>query len=298
MNAWLESKRSNNTPLGDLCSIGRHPANDITLDDPEASRWHAVVMRMSRGWSLMDLGGKNGTWLNGVKISETLRLKDGDVITIGGVSLRFRINGDEEAQRRQSATALLASTVAHGGTGSGSILDAFETAQFGIIAINRKGRVELINEEARQLLLTGFGHDFAADESLPPELIAWLAASGDDENGESGSLVKSLSGGRQLVCRIKKDLARGHTLLTLLEKRPLFNLEQLRRDFKADFGITPREGEVLYWMTLGKTNEEIGIIIGCEKKTVEKHAEKIREKLGVENRNAAMIAVIEFYLGR
>ncbi len=54
-----------------------------------------------------------------------------------------------------------------------------------------------------------------------------------------------------------------------------------------DLNLTPREAEVLYWVSEGKTNPEIALILGSSRRTVEKHVEHILEKLGVENRLAA-----------
>lgn len=52
-------------------------------------------------------------------------------------------------------------------------------------------------------------------------------------------------------------------------------------------GLTPREAEVLFWLSEGKTNAEIGMILDSSRRTVEKHVEHILEKLRVENRGAA-----------
>ena len=51
--------------------------------------------------------------------------------------------------------------------------------------------------------------------------------------------------------------------------------------------LTSREREVLYWLARGKTNAEIGAILGISAATVGKHLEHIYPKLGVENRTAA-----------
>lgn len=52
-------------------------------------------------------------------------------------------------------------------------------------------------------------------------------------------------------------------------------------------GLTPREAEVLTWIAQGKTNYEIGLILGACTGTVSKHVEHILTKLRVENRTAA-----------
>ena len=52
-------------------------------------------------------------------------------------------------------------------------------------------------------------------------------------------------------------------------------------------GLTPREAEVLYWVAKGKTNRDIGEIIGSSPATAKKHLERVYVKLGVETRTAA-----------
>jgi DNA-binding CsgD family transcriptional regulator len=52
-------------------------------------------------------------------------------------------------------------------------------------------------------------------------------------------------------------------------------------------GLTPREAEVLYWVTQGKTNEDVATILSASLSTVKKHLASVYRKLGVENRTAA-----------
>ena len=51
--------------------------------------------------------------------------------------------------------------------------------------------------------------------------------------------------------------------------------------------LTSREVEVLSWVSEGKTNHEIGLILGAGTRTICKHVEHILSKLRVENRTAA-----------
>lgn len=60
-----------------------------------------------------------------------------------------------------------------------------------------------------------------------------------------------------------------------------------------DLGLTPREAEVLFWVSEGKTNAEIGVILNSSRRTVEKHLERILVKLKVENRAAAIRMALE-----
>ena len=52
--------------------------------------------------------------------------------------------------------------------------------------------------------------------------------------------------------------------------------------------LTKREVEVLFWVCQGKTNSEIGCILGISERTAETHALRAYPKLGVENRFAAI----------
>jgi DNA-binding NarL/FixJ family response regulator len=84
--------------------------------------------------------------------------------------------------------------------------------------------------------------------------------------------------------------------------------EQLRppAPFKPDFssasplvalGLTERESEVLLWVAQGKSNGEIGSILGATENTVKKHLQNIFEKLGVDSRNAATMRALEILGG-
>jgi pSer/pThr/pTyr-binding forkhead associated (FHA) protein len=64
-------------------SIGRSDENDIVIADPLVSRRHARITLDDAGCTLTDLGGGNGTFLNGERVNGTAPLKPGDVIEIG-----------------------------------------------------------------------------------------------------------------------------------------------------------------------------------------------------------------------
>lgn len=55
--------------------------------------------------------------------------------------------------------------------------------------------------------------------------------------------------------------------------------------------LTQREAEIAGWVAAGKTNPEIAMILDMNVRTVEKHMEKILEKLRVENRTAAAVVI-------
>ena len=71
-----------------VVSIGRLRDCDVTLDDVKVSRRHAEVHPDGDGYLVMDLGSTNGTTVNGFVIHRH-RLVDGDLIGVGGATLRF-----------------------------------------------------------------------------------------------------------------------------------------------------------------------------------------------------------------
>lgn len=57
------------------------------------------------------------------------------------------------------------------------------------------------------------------------------------------------------------------------------------------YKLTATESKIAFWLAEGKTNWEIGVIVGCAARTVEKHMERILDKMQVENRTAAAVAL-------
>ena len=58
-------------------------------------------------------------------------------------------------------------------------------------------------------------------------------------------------------------------------------------------GLTPRETEIALWLAQGKSNPEIAGILDTPVRTIEKHVERVLDKMGAENRNSAAVAVAE-----
>jgi len=62
-------------------------------------------------------------------------------------------------------------------------------------------------------------------------------------------------------------------------------------------GLTPREAEVLLWVSYGKSNRMISEILGISPRTVNKHLEQVFKKLGVETRAAAAALAVRAVSG-
>lgn len=67
----------------ELLTIGRLQGSDVVIDDRLASRRHAEIERRRGQYVVNDCGSRNGTFVNGQRISEPHMLRDGDEIQIG-----------------------------------------------------------------------------------------------------------------------------------------------------------------------------------------------------------------------
>ena len=106
--------------------LGRHPLSDVRFDaerDLDVSSRHAAIVRHGATFSVRDLGSKNGTFVNGERITGDVVLHDGDVIGFGpqGPSVEFRVlaaEGESDAvsgarARRASAALRVVAELAH-----------------------------------------------------------------------------------------------------------------------------------------------------------------------------------------
>lgn len=71
--------------------IGKGPRNDLVIADPSVSTAHSVVRRDNDAYTVADLGSRNGTFVNGERVTTTRRLAHGDVIGMGLSKLTFRL---------------------------------------------------------------------------------------------------------------------------------------------------------------------------------------------------------------
>lgn len=76
-------------PLRAQSSIGRDAANDVVVDDEAASARHAVIELDDGTWWIADQGSTNGTVVNGSRVERRERLRDGDIVDIGRIEMRF-----------------------------------------------------------------------------------------------------------------------------------------------------------------------------------------------------------------
>lgn len=83
--------------VGRRCVLGRHldcDIADIFADNSSVSRVHAEIEYVGRWYVLEDKGSRNGTYLNGRRVTERVPLRSGDRLMIGGVELKFLEEAD------------------------------------------------------------------------------------------------------------------------------------------------------------------------------------------------------------
>jgi hypothetical protein len=92
-------------PAAGRLSIGRAAQNDVDLQwDTEVSRVHAELECTAGEWTVSDDGlSRNGTYLNGTRISGRQRLRDGDVVRVGRTMLAYRRPETEDSRPTQVA---------------------------------------------------------------------------------------------------------------------------------------------------------------------------------------------------
>ncbi len=83
---------------GDSFYIGRSPENDLCVSDTRLSRQHLLIERFGNKISVSDCNSSNGTTLNNDDLFETETLRNGDVLSLGGVEIRVEIASESEQE--------------------------------------------------------------------------------------------------------------------------------------------------------------------------------------------------------
>jgi pSer/pThr/pTyr-binding forkhead associated (FHA) protein len=85
------SYKGNMVPLIAKITLGRNPNNDIVIDDPLASRNHAIIQKIKSEYFIKDLNSSNGTFVNNKEIPKDkyLQIQKNDVIRIGRIEMNM-----------------------------------------------------------------------------------------------------------------------------------------------------------------------------------------------------------------
>ena len=162
----------------------------------------------------------------------------------------------------------------------------------GYLEVDATGKITQINRRAIILLQGYFGF---TSSDLPGALRSWLDKRQLTFRNQfaAGSDSLTIFGNRKsLTVRASSPPFAPRQRLLLRESDEERQSASLR-----EMGLTPRESEVLLWVSRGKQNSEIAMILGVHTRTVTTHLERIYSKLGVETRTAASQVVHEVSFG-
>lgn len=81
--------------------IGRSDDSDLVLIDTRISRNHAKLSRRADGYYLEDLGSTNGCWVNNEKVTNPVKLYEGDKIRLDRIVFKFSFQDDDDAEYHQ-----------------------------------------------------------------------------------------------------------------------------------------------------------------------------------------------------
>lgn len=173
------------------------------------------------------------------------------------------------------------------------LVEMLEGPTSSVIVLAGNGCVKRWTEQARTWIAHYCRTPFPAEENRLPDCFGeWyrrqlsLVAQETPSPSPRDPLVVDKHG-RQITVQLIPDHFRDEHLLLLNEKRRDSSWNSL-----AEYGLTPRESEVLAWVAKGKTNAEVGVILQLSGRTVQKHLEHIYQKLGVGTRTTATVRAL------
>lgn len=76
-------------PLGEQVFLGRGNDNEIVIKDPYISKKHIRIVKDEDNYFVEDLKSANGTFINGDRIMDVVKLNNGDRITVGQIEFLF-----------------------------------------------------------------------------------------------------------------------------------------------------------------------------------------------------------------
>jgi DNA-binding NarL/FixJ family response regulator len=163
-----------------------------------------------------------------------------------------------------------------------------------LMAVNSRGKIMWATPQAQKLLSDNLPAGPGDEVVLPPPMLQWLDQAQKGKAGSKAAALASFPGNEQLRLQYMGKLGPNEFLLRVAKESGA----DLPQEFSKDLGLTTREGEVLAWLSKGKTNRDIAQILGLSPRTVDKHLEQIYSKLGVENRTAAAAIAVNTTRGK
>lgn len=167
---------------------------------------------------------------------------------------------------------------------------ALDAAGRHLLAVRGDGTVRWSTPQATRLVNAATGSDDGL-AVVAARIAAWMR---ERQGGDKqGSLSLHQAGQTGLQISYLGAIGANEYLFRLTAENGMSDDEMLRQHFH----LTQRESEVLLWIAKGKSNRDIGEILGLSARTVTKHLEQIYVKLGVENRASAAVKATQVLHG-
>lgn len=93
----------------DVMIIGRNPDCDLVLEPKSVSRRHAAIVHRSGDYLLKDIGSTRGTYVNGLRLTQPVVLKNGCIIQVGEIQLTFKAQAVQIQDGEQDQSTVFAS---------------------------------------------------------------------------------------------------------------------------------------------------------------------------------------------
>lgn len=161
---------------------------------------------------------------------------------------------------------------------------ALDAAGRHLLAVTGGGTIHWSTPQATRLVNAATGSDEGLDR-VAEAIARWLATRDAPGISRDAAFSFAHNGETALQIAFLGAIGADEYLFRLTGAGQKAEDELLRRNF----GLTVRESEVLLWIARGKSNRDIGDILGLSARTVNKHLEQIYVKLGVENRASAAV---------
>ncbi|MDE2404736.1 MAG: response regulator [Sphingomonadales bacterium] len=201
----------------------------------------------------------------------------------------FEVGGIDYVRKPVNLSELVARVRVHMAQG--------RAVQASLASLDATGRMVMATDARGSLLWCTPGAEAAIGRvaqpprqgELPPAIagkVERLLARG----GAVGSSVRidnGTEGALEMV--VIAHYRENEVLIRLNELNPERDVEKLR----DRLSLTQREAEVLLWVSYGKASLDISEVLAISPRTVQKHLERIYEKLGVERRSAAAAIAIQ-----
>lgn len=161
---------------------------------------------------------------------------------------------------------------------------ALDAAGRHLLAVRANGAIHWSTPQATRLVNAATGRDDGL-EIVVAHISGWLADRTTVDSTRDAPLTITEAGRPALQLSFLGAMGPDEYLFRLTAANEKSDDHLL----KDHFALTTRESEVLLWIAKGKSNRDIGDILGLSARTVNKHLEQIYVKLGVENRASAAV---------